>query len=278
MRTLLPCCEVLTSAIGVPKSVTSRRRRSDSGAAVLRKSTITRLPWSRMSTLVFGSDRSTRMRPSPSLPRRKSIERSARGPLGAAGGAVEAAATAAGAVGLAAAGRKLVVSTSPPRATWTTLPLTVTEWLTDRFRFRTSRVRSCAWTILTERRSPWLNSTALRPTLFSVAARSMAIRAGLATEKLGGVSFNGAFNWMVSNTPAAVCVASIRSTLLAAVAACARTATGPRAGTAAAANHAAARRTLTDILIACPLFAPLPAAPAWRGARPTRPPRPERLP
>ncbi len=271
MRTLAPCCVVLTIAIGVPKSVTSRRRRSDSGALAFRKSTITRLPCSRISTLVFGSDRSTSTRPSPSAPRRKSSERSVRGPPAAAAGA-------AGAVGLASAARKVVASTRPPRATWTTLPLTVTEWLTDRRRFSTSRVRSCACTMLTERRSPWLNSTALRPTLFSVPARSIAIRAGLATEKLGGASFSGDFSWIVSSTPAAVCVASTRSILLAAAAACACAVAGPRAGTEATATHAAARRTLTAFLIACPLFAPLPAARAWPGAQPTRRPRPERFP
>jgi len=126
-------------------------------------------------------------------------------------------------------------------ATCTTLPLTVTAWLTDRRRLSTSRVRSCAWTMLTERRSPWLNSTALRPTLLSVPGRSMAIRAGLATEKLGGTSFNGDLSWIVSSTPAAVCVASIRSTLLAAATVCACAGTGPRAGTEATATHAAAK-------------------------------------
>ena len=61
-------------------------------------------------------------------------------------------------------------------------------------RFSTIRERPCAWTTLTERKSPWLISTELRPRLLIVSGKSIAMRAGFVTEKFAGATVRGSFS------------------------------------------------------------------------------------
>ena len=75
MCTLSPCGTVVISDTGVPKSVTSRRRRRLGGRPVFMKSTSTVLPTWRTSTATWLFGRSTTMRPSPLAPRLKSMSR-----------------------------------------------------------------------------------------------------------------------------------------------------------------------------------------------------------
>ena len=236
-------------------------------------------PCLRMSTLVPGSVRSTTTRPSPSAPRRKSIPRRLRGPAAAD---AEAAGAAAG----VAAGRKLAASALDPSATVITLPSTLTAWVTARLRLSTTRERPCACTTLTERRSPCCNSTRLRPRLLLVCARSIAIRAGFATEKLGGTAAAASLSWILTTVPAPVWIASIRSMLFTAstgaAALCAATGAGDQAAKPAApASTAAATNLYAAFLIACSSAANSPPVPATQGARgvpPSRRRRPARFP
>ncbi len=75
MRVLPPCVKVSIVDTGVAKSATSSRRSRLRGNAVFRKSTTSVRPCWRISMPVVLSDRSTMMRPSPFLPRRKSTSR-----------------------------------------------------------------------------------------------------------------------------------------------------------------------------------------------------------
>ena len=75
-----------TVATGVAKSVTSSRRMSSAGKFVFAKSTMTRPPSSRTSTVVRGSLSSTTTCPAPSRPRRKSTLLMLRTPGAAADG------------------------------------------------------------------------------------------------------------------------------------------------------------------------------------------------
>src|ERR1700739_1784816 len=65
------------------------------------------------------------------------------------------------------------------------------------------RERPVAWITLTERRSPWLISTELRPRLLTVIGRSIATRAGFVTEKFVGATVSGSLSWIGRN-PAAL--------------------------------------------------------------------------
>ncbi len=167
---------------------------------------MTLFPCCRISTLVFGSDKSTTTRPSFSAPRRKSIPRKERPPVKAEGPAVtgaapdgDACAAVAGAVPGAA--RKVLVSAAPPSATSTRLPSTDTVCVIARFRFTTTRERPPDCTTLTERTSPWFSSTMFLPSPFTVAGISSATRAGFATEKLAGTPCGAFFNSMLTTTP-----------------------------------------------------------------------------
>ena len=212
-RVLLPCWLAVICDTGVAKSETSRRRFSVSGSVVFMKSTTTVLPCWRMSTLVFGSLRSTTTRPSLSAPRRKSMPRSERPPVKAPGPATAWAATGAAAAGAAELAAK-VAPAAPPSATSTRLPSTVMLCVTGRFRLTTTRDRPPDCTTLTERTSPWFSSTRFLPSPFTVCGRSSATRAGFATEKLAGTPAAGFLSSIVTTTPVVVWVASMRSMAL----------------------------------------------------------------
>ena len=107
MRTRSPCSVVVMRCTGVPKSLTSKRRRSPSDNEARKNSTTRLLPCSRISTPIWLLAKPTTMRPEPSLPRRKSTSFSGSMSLvalsantgvgGAADGAVVALAAATGA-------------------------------------------------------------------------------------------------------------------------------------------------------------------------------------
>ena len=181
MRTFSPCANVLMVCTGVEKSTTSRRLRRESGSAVFTNSTIRFWPCWRISMPVVVSDRSTTMRPSPARPRRKSMSR-----IACRVSALPSAkcATPAPATGASAASVMIRV-----------LPSTTASCATERRRLSTRRVLSEPCTTFMLRSSPSPISCELRPRLLVVAGKSNAIRAGLATVKLGGIPLSGALVW-----------------------------------------------------------------------------------
>ena len=177
MRTFSPCAKVLTVCTGVEKSTTSRRLRRFSGSAVLTNSTMMFCPCWRMSIPVEASDRSTTMRPSPARPRRKSMSRIA---------CFESALPSA-----KWATPPLAEGGSAASVMIRLLPSTTASCATERRRLSTRRVLSAPCTRFMLRSSPSPISCELRPRLFVVPAKSKAIRAGLATVKLGGMPLSG---------------------------------------------------------------------------------------
>ena len=202
MRTFSPCWKVLIVCTGVAKSTTSSRRRRLSGREVFRNSTMMFWPCCRMSMPVEVSARSTTTRPSPARPRRKSMSRtvcfaSARPSAKCATGpAAEAAVVAAGS-----------------SVTSSVLPSSFASCATLRARFSTRRVRSAPCTTFMLRNSPWPISCELRPSPFAVAAKSKAIRAGLAIAKFGGTLFSGSLV-VTRTTTAPPCCATSNPTML----------------------------------------------------------------
>ena len=178
MRTFSPCAKVLIDCTGVAKSTTSKRLRKLSGRTVLTNSTTIFFPCWRMSIPVVVSASSTTIRPSPARPRRKSTSRIA-WPL-----SVRLSAKCATAAPPGVIGREESVTIS-------VLPSMTASCATERRRLRTIRVLSAPCTTFMLRNSPSPMSCELLPRLLVVPAKSNAIRAGLATVKLGGIVFKG---------------------------------------------------------------------------------------
>src|SRR5690554_5719204 len=70
---LSPANDAVTSDTGVAKSTTSRRRRNSGGIQTLLKDNLTPVAVAIISALTLDSDNAMIMRPSPAVPRRKSI-------------------------------------------------------------------------------------------------------------------------------------------------------------------------------------------------------------
>jgi len=192
---------------GVPKSTTSSRRRRFSGSAVLRKSTTMFCPCVRMSMPVLVSERSITMRPSPARPRRKSTSRMAC--WESARPSAKCATCAPGAV---------AVETGSESVTTTVLPSITASCTTGRRRLRTRRVRSVPCTTFMLRNSPWPMSWLARPSELIVFGKSNAMRAGLATAKLGGTLLSGSLVVMRTTTLPPCCETSNASMLFCAAA------------------------------------------------------------
>jgi len=182
MRTRSPAWVVVMVCTGVPKSVTSRRRRRPSGSEDRRNSTIRFWPCWRMSTPTWLFARSTTTRPALSLPRRKSTSRM--GWVSRLRLSANCAVTPCEAVAGPATG-------TGSRATRSERPWIWVLYPAAERRFSTMRVRSPAWTTLTERTLPWLISTLLRPSALLAPGTSRAMRAGAWMVKPEGTAVSG---------------------------------------------------------------------------------------
>jgi len=252
MRTFSPCWKVLTVLTGVPKSITSRRRRRLSGSEVLRNSTTRFWPCWRMSIPVVVSDISTTTRPSPARPRRKSTSRIAC--LVSARPSAKLAIWPPG-IGCACCGSASVISTSRPSM--------VASCGTARRRFSTRRVRSVPCTTFMLRRSPWPMSCDERPSALTVLGKSKAMRAGLATAKFGGTLRSGSLVVTRTTVLPPTCVTSKDSMLFCCASA------SPQA-----ASHS--RKAERSVLVF--IFVVPPPVGARSTARPTRRCRPAPAP
>ena len=130
------------------------------------------------------SERSTTIRPSPALPRRKSTSRSACGMSVPFASAKRCTCTAC------ADGAAWSVS-----VTSTALPSTLVSNVCGLLRLNTTRVRFPAWMRLRLRNAGSATSRCVTPMPLAVSRKSSAIRGGLCTEKPAGGFAGGDFSW-----------------------------------------------------------------------------------
>src|SRR5512141_74289 len=184
-----------------------------------------RPPSCRMLAWTLGSLVCSRMRPAPSVPRRKSTLSIAQ-PLESAPPAELAAEAAAAAV--AACPR--------PRVTYTTLPSARVEYGSMRSRLNTTRVRPEASAATIESTPPAFTSTRRDSSATVVPGRSTARRAGLSMAKATGCGAGPSSTRRTSScSPGCGCSSTLVSRLCAwAKAACAANASTPASATSAA--------------------------------------------
>ena len=195
IRTLPPCLNVSTVRMGVAKSCTSSRRSRFLGSDVLMKSTISTLPCCLMSIPVAASDRSTTIRPSPAVPRRKSTSRS----------------VCSTSLGRDSANRCTTCAFASSWSLWsnsvtrTALPSTEVSNVCGRLRLNTTRVRLPAWITLRLRSATSSMTRCVTPSPLPVSRKSRAIRGGVAIAKpaggLAGAFFNVNFTMVRPETP-----------------------------------------------------------------------------
>ncbi|MNX78523.1 hypothetical protein D3C86_1101210 [compost metagenome] len=166
---------------GVPKSVTSKRRRRSCGSEVPMKSTTRFWPCCWILMPESREDRSTTTRPAPSVPRRKSILRSA-ARLAAWAGAGLAANVGAAVV-------PVCVTLSSNTTNW--LPRTSVRYVAERLRFSTTRVRSPICITLALLSTLPAYSYCARPAGKPVSKKSIAIFAGFCVVKSAGFCASG---------------------------------------------------------------------------------------
>ena len=183
--TLSPCCAVVTTCTGVPKSATSNLRRSPSGKEECRKSTTNPLPSWRKSTPTWLLGRLTTIRPAPSGLRRKSTSRKGNVSLLPSWANSVPTRVAVDALAVLATGSKMISSTFPCNSAL---------YEVGCFKFSTRRARSPPSTTLMVFKFPWLTSTKVLPKEFVAFGISKAMRAGAWIAKPVGSTLKGSAN------------------------------------------------------------------------------------